>query len=89
MNLNDTRRQVCPGCNGNGWHNGVIGSRICERGCSGSGWVRWGLWAKIADDHARGVAATHASDAAAEAAADAQDRLDDEREWARDERIAL
>ena len=52
MNLNDTDAQPCPGCGGNGWHNGAVGSRICEAGCSGAGWVRWGLWARIAQDHA-------------------------------------
>jgi hypothetical protein len=27
---------VCD-CGGNGWHHGLVGSRICEAGCAGAG----------------------------------------------------
>jgi len=31
---------TCPACHGTGWHDGRIGSRICEGGCAGAGVVR-------------------------------------------------
>lgn len=34
----------CPGCGGNGWHQGLVGSRICEAGCAGSGVVGDRTW---------------------------------------------